>query len=133
MVDKLLSNEIYVILIAIAITIIPFLICCFHYKKYGFIQAIFSILTVPMIFFGIGDLLCFIFKSDSNMLVILSTIFSGLSSIYNLHYVLYEFTGWEWLYSTGWIYMPAIVVFILSYGYSVTIRKKRKHKKDKED
>lgn len=133
MVDKLLSNEIYINLIAIAVTIIPFLICCFHYKKYGFLQAVFSILTVPMIFNGIGDLVCFIFKSNDDIRIIFQGIFVGLDSILKLYQNLFEFTGWQWLYNTGWIYMPAIVIFILTYGYSITFYKKRKHKKEKED
>ncbi len=131
--DNILSNQIYILLIAIVVMIIPFLICCFHYKKYGILQAIFSILTVPMIFHGIGELLQLIFKSNYDMVILIDSSISGLNSIFELHKGLYSLTGWQWLYNTGWIYMPSIVIFILSYGYSITIRKKLKHKKDKED
>ena len=31
MIEKLLSNEIYVVLLAIVVLIFPFLICCFHF------------------------------------------------------------------------------------------------------
>ncbi len=133
MIDNILSNQIYIILIAIVITIIPFLICCFHYKKYGILQAILSIFSVPMIFCGISQLLLLIFKSNQDMILLIELSFSGLSSILDLHKILYSLTGWQWLYATGWIFMPSIVIFILSYGYSITIRRKRKNKKNKED
>ena len=129
MIEKLLSNEIYVVLIALAVTIFPFLVCCYHYKKYGILQGLFSILTVPMIFNGIGDLVCFIFKESAEVQTVFQGIFFGLDSIAQLYRKLFSFTGWKWLYATGWVYMPAIVLFILTYGYSITYYKKFKRKK----
>ncbi|MDE6584806.1 MAG: hypothetical protein K2K15_05330 [Anaeroplasmataceae bacterium] len=129
MIEKLLSNEVYVVLLAIVITVFPFLVCSFHYKKYGLLQGIFSIITVPMIFNGIGDLICFIFKEVPDAQTVFQGMFFGLDSIAQLYRKLFSFTGWEWLYNTGWIYMPAIVIFILTYGYSITFYKRRKRKK----
>lgn len=128
MIDKLLSNEIYVVLIAIVVTVFPFLVCCYHYKKYGLLQGIFSIITVPMLFNGIGDFICFIFKDVGNVQEVFQGIFFGLDSIAQLYRRLFSFTGWKWLYDTGWIYMPAIVIFVLTYGYSITFHRKRKYK-----
>ena len=129
MIEKLLSNELYVVLLAIVITVFPFLVCSFHYKKYGLLQGIFSIITIPMLFNGIGDLICFIFKEAPDAQMVFQGMFFGLDSIAQLYRKLFSFTGWEWLYNTGWIYMPAIVIFILTYGYSITFYKRRKRKK----
>lgn len=133
MIEKLLSNEIYVVLLAIVVTIFPFLVCCYHYKKYGILQGIFSIMTVPMIFNGIGDLVCFIFRGAQDVQEVFQGIFFGLDSIAQLYRKLFSFTGWEWLYGTGWIYMPAIVIFVLTYGYSITFHQKRKNKKNSKE
>ena len=84
MIEKLLSNEIYVVLIAVVVTLVPFLVCCYHYKKYGILQGIFSILTVPMLFNGIGDLVCVIFKGAADAQVVFQGIFLGLDSIAQL-------------------------------------------------
>ncbi|MDE6656607.1 MAG: hypothetical protein K2J85_06430 [Anaeroplasmataceae bacterium] len=132
MIEKLLSNEIYVVLLAIVVTVFPFLVCCYHYKKYGILQGIFSIITVPMIFNGIGDFICFIFKGAKDAQTVFQGIFFGLDSVAQLYRKLFSFTGWKWLYDTGWIYMPAIVIFVLTYGYSITFYKKRKNKKEKD-
>lgn len=130
MIEKLLSNEIYVVLLAIVVLIFPFLICCFHFKKYGFLQGVFSIITVPMLFNGIGDFICFIFKENADAKTVFQGIFFGLDSVAQLYRRLFSFTGWEWLYNTGWIYMPAAVIFLLTYGYSITFYRKRKAKKN---
>ena len=51
--------------------------------------------------------------------------FGGLKTVF---VKLFEQIGWKWLYETGWFYMPFGVVFILTYGYSITWRKKRNNK-----
>lgn len=132
MIDKLLSNEIYVVLIAIVVTVFPFLICCYHYKKYGILQGLFSIITIPMLFNGIGDLVCFIFTGAKDVQAVFQGIFFGLDSIAQLYRKLFSFTGWTWLYETGWIYMPAILIFMITYGYSITLYQKRKRRKGRE-
>lgn len=132
MIEKILSNELYIILIAIGVMLVPFIICGHHYKKFGIIQGIFSVITVPMLFCALGDLLCFIFKDNANMSAFFKGAFVGLDAFFQVYRKLFSFTTWEWLYATGWIYMPAIVIFILSYGYSITIRNKRKKSKKEE-
>lgn len=132
MIEKLLSNEIYVVLIAIAVTILPFLVCCFHFKKYGILQGIFSILSVPMLFNGIGDFICFIFKGVPDAQTVFQGIFFGLDSIAQLYRKLFSFTGWTWLYDTGCIYIPAILIFVLTYGYSITFYQRRKRREKRE-
>lgn len=118
-------TEVNVTLIGILVMIFPFIICGYHFKKYGFLQGIFSLLTIPMIFLGIRDLLMVIPQTN----IAFNEFFYGLESIYFLYELLFSYTGWTWLYDTGWIYMPFAVLFILSYGYSITFYKKRKHKK----
>lgn len=132
MIDKLLSNEIYVVLIAIVVTVFPFLVCCYHYKKYGILQGIFSIMTVPMLFNGIGDFICFIFKGAPDAQKVFQGIFFGLDSIAQLYKKLFSFTGWSWLYQTGWIYLPAGIIFIITYGYSLTFYQKRRRKESRD-
>ncbi|MCM1130467.1 MAG: hypothetical protein NC310_02420 [Roseburia sp.] len=86
-----------------------------------------------MIFNGIGDFICFIFKKALDAQKVFQGIFFGLDSIAQLYRRLFSFTGWKWLYNTGWIYAPAIVIFVLTYGYSITFYKKRKFKKIRKE
>lgn len=129
MIAEILSNEIYVLLIALGVFVFTFLICCFHFKKYGFLQAIFSLITVPMIIHGIGAFVIYILGESVDLVELITMSMFGLNSIYLIHKEIYSLTGWNWLFETGWIYMPSIVLFILSYGYSITFYKKRRTKK----
>lgn len=132
MVESILSNKIYIALFSILALLIPFLVCGHHYKKYGILQAIFSIVTVPMLYYGASELACYIFKDNQLYANAIEEIFKSLESVYLLHYRMYEFTGWNWLYNSGYIYMPSIILFVLTYGYSITFYRKRKKKNDKE-
>lgn len=128
--ETIILNELYVVLIALGVTLFPFLIAGHHYKKYGIIQAIFSLICLPMIFCGFSELALFIFESNAEVSMFIHEIIFGLENYFSLNQTLFSMTGWKWLYTTGWIFMPYALVFILTYGYSITRYQKKKRKKD---
>lgn len=131
--EAVLENEFLMFIIMVLVSTFPFMIVGHQYKKYGFLQGFFSLLTVPMMFLGVGELLLLMFKNNADFSSLIMIAISPLNSVYELYYMLFYMTKIEWLYDTGWIYMPAIVIFILTYGYSITFyRKKRKNRGNSE-
>ena len=130
MLETILANEYLIYLIALGVVLITLLICGKHYKKYGFIQAVFSILTVPMLVYGLGLVLIYVFRDNADLIYVIESSLMGLESVRSLFIELFKQLGIAWFYETAGFYLPFGVLFILSYGYSITWRKK--HKKNKE-
>ena len=130
MLEQILDNEIYKILIKFAVLILPFVISSIHFKKYNFIQGILTFLTLPIIILGILEIIL-IKDFDPRFVSFLNSIGDLFRPLLELHRSLYKLTTWEWLYNSGWIYVPSFILFILSWGFSITARKKKK-KKEKQ-
>lgn len=130
MMDAILASDLYKTLIAIGVTLLPFLIAGFHMKRYGFLQGIFSLICVPMIVFGFIELIIVICKENHEILELVTVCSVGLLPYFGLQKELLSITNMDWLYNTGWIYMPYAVLFVLTYGFSITIRQKKKKSKN---
>lgn len=131
MFNQILDNELYKILIRFGVFILPFIISGIHFKKYNFLQGLISFLCIPMIILGIIELIL-LKQSDARII----EFYSSLSDLYKpyleLHRSLYKLTTWKWLFDSGWIYFPTVLIFILSWGFSITKRKNDKKNKKKE-
>ena len=133
MLETILANDWMIYLISLGVFLVTMLICGHHLKKYGFLQAIFSIICVPMLVHGLGMLLAYIFKETPDMAEFFSACVFGLDGIKDLFIELFKIVGIKWFYETGSFYLPFGVLFILTYGYSITWRKKHKKNKNKEE
>ena len=131
--EVVLENEILLHLVTLLVVVTPLMVAGHHYKKYSFLQGFFSFLTVPMIFKGLCELVLFIFKDNLELGELILQTYYPLEFEYNLYYKILSLTNVEWLYKTNWIYMPAIVLFIFTYGYSITFRRKRKKRARSEE
>ena len=133
MLETILANDYLIYLISLGVFLLTVLICCGHYKKYGFLQAVFSILTVPMLVHGLGLLLAYIFKDNTDLVLVINHSIKGLESVKELFVELFKFVGIEWFYKTAGFYLPFGILFVLTYGYSITWYKKRKKNKNKDE
>ena len=133
MINEILANELVSNIIRLFIFLIPFIWCGFHFKKYGFIQGFFSLLCIPMMYLFIIEIFINLdLKLDVNILKIVIGSKELFSPYFNLHKEIYLLTKINWLYNTNWIFMPSIVLYFLTLGYSITAyqNKKKKLKND---
>ena len=133
MLETILANDWMIYLISLGVFLITILICGRHYKKYGFLQAIFSIICVPMLVHGLGLLLGYIFRDNIDMVEFFNACVYGLNSIKELFIELFKIIGIAWFYETAGFYLPFGVLYVLTYGYSITWYKKRKKNKKEEE
>lgn len=125
MLDVILNNELYKNLINLGVFLLPFIIAGVHFKRYNFLQGIFSLICLPMITVGVIDLIKFI-KLDQKLIDYILSFKELFMPYFNIHKNIYKLTNWEWLYNSSWIFMPSIVLYFLTLGYSITARSKRK-------
>ena len=128
--EAVLANEIAISFISLGVFIFAMIICVHHFKKYNFLQGIISLITIPVLVHGLGVLLGYCFKSNVEMQEFFLKCVGGLDSIKGIYVGIFEHLGLDKFASSGWLYLPFGIIFILSYGYSITWRKK--HKKNKE-
>ena len=57
----------------------------------------------------------------------------GLTSIKELYIELFQIIGIAWFYETAGFYLPFGILYVLTYGYSITWYKKRKKNKKEEE
>ena len=130
MLDTILANDFIVYLIALGVFLITLLMCAKHFKKYGFLQGIFSTFCIPMLVHGLGQLLAYIFKSNNDMVLLFQNSVLSLEGLKSVFVLLFEKTGIDWFTKGIGLYLPFGVIFILTYGYSITWRKKHKQPKE---
>ena len=133
MLETILANDFVIYLIALGVFLITVLMCAKHFKKYGFLQGIFSTFCIPMLIHGLGVLLAYIFKSDNDMVLLFENSVSSLEGLKGVFIKIFEQIGIKWFYETGGFYLPFGVLFILTYGYSITWRKNHKKNKDNNE
>lgn len=131
MLELVTTNNLAISLIALGVFIITILICIHHYKKYSFLQGIFSLLTVPMLIHGLGLLLAHCFKDNPDMDVFFSQCVLSFDGYKEVFVSLLKQISLDKLADTGWFYLPFGIIFILTYGYSITWRQKHKKNKNK--
>ena len=131
MVDVIVANEYIIYLISLLVFLISLLICSRHFKKYGFLQGIFSTFCVPMIIHGLAKLFAYMFKTNSDLVLIFNNSVLCFDSLKAIFITLIEKIGIEWLTKDLWFYIIWGALFILTYGYSITWYKK--HRKNKEN
>lgn len=133
MLETILTNDWMIYLISLGVFLVTILICCGHYKKYGFLQAIFSIICVPMLIHGLGVLLAYIFRDNIDLVELFNVCIYGLESVKVLFIELFKILGITWFYETAGFYLPFGILYVLTYGYSITWYKKYKKNKNKEE
>ena len=126
--DLILNNELYKNLIYFGVFLLPFILAGIHFKRYNFIQGIFSLICLPMITVGVVELIVNFINLDEKLIEYILSFEDLFMPYYNIHKNIYKLTNFEWLYNTGWIFMPSAVLYFLTLGYSITFRKKRKKK-----
>lgn len=133
MLEAILANDFIAYLITLGVFLITVLICAKHFKKYGFLQGIFSTFCIPMLVHGIGMLLAYIFNSNNDMVLLFENSVLSLEGLKMVFIKLFEQIGIKWFYETAGFYLPFGVIYILTYGYSITLYQKRKKKKDNKE
>ncbi len=133
MLETILANDFIAYLIALGVFLITLLICSRHFKKYGLLQGIFSAFCIPMLVHGLGVLLAYIFKSNNDMVLLFENCVLSLEGLKSVFVKLFEQIGIKWFYETAGFYLPFGVIFVLTYGYSITWRKKHKKNKDNNE
>ena len=84
-----------------------------------------------MLVHGLGQLLAYIFDSNNDMVLLFQNSVLSLEGLKDVFVLLLSKIGIDWFTHGIGLYLPFGVMFILTYGYSITWRKK--HKKVKED
>ena len=130
MLETILANDFIIYLIALGVFVITVLMCVHHYKKYSFLQGIFSTICIPMLVHGLGMLVAYCFKGNEELSLFIKECVIGLEGVKSLFVGLCEQMTLVDFANSGWIYLPFGILFVLTYGYSITWRKK--HKKNKE-
>ena len=65
--DLILNNELYKNLIYFGVFLLPFIIAGIHFKRYNFIQGIFSLICLPMITVGVVELIVNFINLDEKL------------------------------------------------------------------
>ena len=113
-------------LLTVLCLLLPFLIAGFHFKRYGMIQGIFSLITLPMIVCGFLELFSVLFEKNQNMMEMIIHLNSGIGVYKNLQVSLLKETKIDWLYQSGWLYLPYALVYVITHSISIGIRHKKK-------
>ena len=121
MLETILANEWMIYLISLGVFLVTVLMCCRHYKKYGFLQAIFSIICIPMLMHGLGLLLGYIFRDNLDMVELFESCVYGLTSIKELYIELFQIIGIAWFYETAGFYLPFGILYVPLYFPSLYI------------
>jgi hypothetical protein len=86
-----------------------------------------------MLVHGLGVLLAYIFKSNNDLVLLFENSVLSLEGLKSVFVKLFEQIGIKWFYETAGFYLPFGVIFVLTYGYSITWRKKHKKNKDNNE
>ena len=132
MLETIITNDFFAYLISLGVFLITILMCARHFKKYGVLQGIFSTFCIPMIIHGLGVLCAYIFKSNNDMVLLFKNSVLSLEGIKDVFASLFGGIGIEWFTKGIGLYLPFGIIFVLTYGYSITLSKKKKDK-DKKD
>ena len=113
MLDTILANDFVGYFTALLVFLITLLMCSRHFKKYGFLQGIFSTLCIPMLIHGLGQLLAYMFKENTSLVILLERSVLSLDGLKQVYILLLEKTGIEWFTQGIGLYVPFIVIFFM--------------------